>query len=94
MTRILEALLELSMTLATLPCPSSNLSFGRDPDFINCGVLVVSFLINALCRQARTTVADRGTNYGAESYSSLLNLAVELGNDRLRRRCFRCMPGD
>ena len=37
---VLEALSKLSVTPPTLPCPSSNIPFQRDPDFVDCGAIV------------------------------------------------------
>ena len=59
-TRILEALSELNVTSATSLCPSSNIPFGRDPDFIDRGALADQLLNKCVLPASRTALVGLG----------------------------------
>lgn len=59
-TRIVDALSELSITKVTLPRPSSNIPFGRDPDFVDRGDLVDQLLDKCALLGSRTALVGLG----------------------------------
>ncbi len=58
--RILEALSKLSVTPPTLPCPSSNIPFARDPDFVNRGAIVDQLHQKSALPASRTVLVGLG----------------------------------
>lgn len=58
--RILEALSRLSLTPPTLPCPSSNIPFGRDPDFVDRGAMVDKLHRKCTLPASRTVLVGLG----------------------------------
>ena len=59
-TRILEALSDLSVAPATPLCPSSNIPFGRDPDFVDRGALIDQLLNKCALPASRTALVGLG----------------------------------
>lgn len=58
--RILEALSKLSVTAPTLPCPSSTIPFGRDPDFVDRGAIVDQLQRKCALPASRTALVGFG----------------------------------
>ena len=58
--RILEALSKLSVTPPTLPCPSSTIPFGRDPDFVDRGGIVDQLCRKCALPASRTVLVGLG----------------------------------
>lgn len=58
--RILEALSKLSVTLAILPCPSSSIPFGRDPDFVDRGTILEQLHRKCALPASRTALVGLG----------------------------------
>ena len=58
--RILEALSKLSVTPPTLPCPSSTIPFGRDPDFVDRGTLVEQLYDKCALPASQTALVGLG----------------------------------
>ena len=58
--RILEALSKLSVTPPTLPCPSSTIPFGRDPDFVDRGAIVDQLHRKCALPASRTALVGLG----------------------------------
>ena len=58
--RLLEALSKLSVTPATLPCPSSTIPFGRDPDFVNRGAIIDQLYRKCALPASRTVLVGLG----------------------------------
>ena len=58
--RNLEALSKLNVTPPTLPCPSSTIPFGRDPDFIDRGAIFDQLLQKCALPASRTALVGLG----------------------------------
>ena len=58
--RILEALSKLSVTPQTVPCPSSSIPFGRDPDFIDRGDILEQIERKCVVPASRTALVGLG----------------------------------
>ena len=58
--RILEALSKLSVTPPTLPCPSSTIPFGRDPDFVDRGGIIDQLCQKCALPASRTVLVGLG----------------------------------
>ena len=58
--RILEALSKLSVTPPTLPCPSSTIPFGRDPDFVDRGAILEQLHQKCALPASRTALVGLG----------------------------------
>ena len=58
--RILEALANLSVTPATVPDPSSNISFRRDPDFVDRGAILDQLHQKCTLPASRTALVGLG----------------------------------
>lgn len=58
--RILEALSKLSVIPLTLPCPSSTIPFGRDPDFVDRGAIVDQLHRKCAVPASRTALVGLG----------------------------------
>ena len=61
--RILEALSKLSVIPLTLPCPSSTIPFGRDPDFVDRGAVVDQLHRRCALPASRTTATSLANDY-------------------------------
>ena len=57
---ILEALSKLSVIPPTLPCPSSTIPFGRDPDFVDRGAIVDQLHRKCALPASRTALVGLG----------------------------------
>ena len=58
--RILEALSKLSVIPPTLPCPSSTIPFGRDPDFVDRGAILEQLHRRCALPASRTALVGLG----------------------------------
>ena len=58
--RLLEALSKLSVTPPTLPCPSSNIPFGRDLDFVDRGDILDQLHRKCVLPASRTVLVGLG----------------------------------
>ena len=58
--RILEALSKLSVIPPTLPCPSSTIPFGRDPDFVDRGDILEQLHRRCALPASRTALVGLG----------------------------------